>query len=95
MLTPHLSCLIRSESEILLFKEINNLFSNLLFLFFFSKETGVRKSEVVNWYLEQVSHLIETEAELVEKKSLIEKVLDRLIYHVSKTIFNRQYFFRF
>ncbi|XP_073971809.1 minichromosome maintenance 6 [Rhodnius prolixus] len=45
------------------------------------EKTGVRKSEVVNWYLEQVSHLIETEAELVEKKSLIEKVLDRLIYH--------------
>ncbi|KAK9504173.1 hypothetical protein O3M35_010562 [Rhynocoris fuscipes] len=44
------------------------------------EKVGIRKSEVVNWYLEQVSHLVESEEELIEKKRLIDKVLDRLIY---------------
>ncbi|KAL1132238.1 hypothetical protein AAG570_010195 [Ranatra chinensis] len=42
---------------------------------------GIRRSEIVNWYLEQVGQYIESEAELVEKKALVEKVLDRLTLH--------------
>jgi len=38
---------------------------------------------VVAWYLEQVQDVIESEEELLEKKALVEKVIDRLIYHVS------------
>ena len=44
---------------------------------------GLKKSEVVNWYLEEIQEEIESEAELVQKKAIVEKVLDRLIYHVS------------
>ncbi|KAK3879373.1 hypothetical protein Pcinc_016051 [Petrolisthes cinctipes] len=42
---------------------------------------GLRRSAIINWYLEEVSGDIESEAELVEKKVLVEKVLDRLTYH--------------
>lgn len=44
---------------------------------------GLKRSDVVAWYLEQVQDQIETEEELVERKALVEKVIDRLIYHVS------------
>ena len=47
------------------------------------RDKGVRKSEVVAWYLDQVQEQIETEEELVERKLLVEKVIERLIYHVS------------
>lgn len=48
-----------------------------------SAETGVHRSQLVRWYLEQISDQIESEEELVEKKVLIEKIIDRLIYNVS------------
>ena len=54
--------------------------------FVFSEEgssEGLKRSDVVAWYLEQVQDLIESEEELLEKKALVEKVIDRLIYHVS------------
>lgn len=41
------------------------------------------RSDLINWYLEQISNRIESEEELVAKKVLIEKVIERLIYHVS------------
>ncbi|KAK6644349.1 MCM DNA helicase complex subunit mcm6 [Polyplax serrata] len=41
---------------------------------------GMRKSEVVSWYLEQIQDTIETEEDLIEKKETVEKVIDRLIY---------------
>jgi DNA replication licensing factor MCM6 len=44
---------------------------------------GLKRSDVVAWYLEQVQDQIETEEELLERKTLVEKVIDRLIYHVS------------
>jgi DNA replication licensing factor MCM6 len=44
---------------------------------------GLKRSDVVAWYLEQVQDQIETEEELLERKALVEKVIDRLIYHVS------------
>jgi DNA replication licensing factor MCM6 len=46
-----------------------------------SSESASTKSDVVNWYLEEVSGDIESQEELLEKKILVEKVLDRLIYH--------------
>lgn len=42
-------------------------------------EVGLRRSDVVNWYLKLIEDEIETEEELAEKKFLIDKVLDRLI----------------
>jgi len=47
-----------------------------------SEESGaMKKSELINWYLNEISGDIESEAELIEKKVLVEKVLDRLIYN--------------
>lgn len=48
-----------------------------------SETAGLRRSAVINWYLNEISGDIETESELIEKKMLVEKVLDRLTYHVS------------
>ncbi|XP_069674815.1 DNA replication licensing factor Mcm6 [Periplaneta americana] len=42
---------------------------------------GLKRSDVVAWYLEQVADQIESEDELMERKALVEKVIDRLIYH--------------
>jgi DNA replication licensing factor MCM6 len=42
----------------------------------------MKKSELVNWYLEQIVDQIESEDELAEKKALVDKVIDRLMYHV-------------
>lgn len=72
------------------FEEYKNL-SNMLVLHMRTEEArfeseesqseGVRKSELINWYLEQVAEQIETEEELVERKTLVEKVVDRLMYN--------------
>ncbi|KAI5698898.1 hypothetical protein M8J75_013558 [Diaphorina citri] len=42
---------------------------------------GLHKSEVVAWYLEQIGDQIENEEELLERKTVVEKVIERLIYH--------------
>ncbi|KAH8387253.1 hypothetical protein KR093_005887 [Drosophila rubida] len=44
-------------------------------------DTGMKRSDVVTWYLEQVAEQIESEDELISRKNLIEKLIDRLIYH--------------
>lgn len=46
-------------------------------------QEGIHRSNVIEWYLNLVADQIESEDELIEKKELIEKVIDRLIYHVS------------
>lgn len=46
-------------------------------------------SELINWYLKEMESEIESEAELVAKKNLIEKVLHRLIHYVSKALETR------
>ncbi|XP_037816232.1 DNA replication licensing factor Mcm6 [Lucilia sericata] len=46
-----------------------------------ASDTGMKRSDVVTWYLEQVADQIESEDELISRKNLIEKVIDRLIYH--------------
>ncbi len=45
------------------------------------EQDGIRRSDLVTWYLEQVADQIETEDELIERKTLIEKVIDRLRTH--------------
>lgn len=62
--------------------------SNLLALYMRQQEEkeeegfeGVRKSSVVNWYLKEMEAEIDTEAELLERKEKVEKVIDRLIHH--------------
>ncbi|XP_043920658.1 maternal DNA replication licensing factor mcm6-like isoform X2 [Protopterus annectens] len=59
--------------------------SNLLVLYLQKMEEydqdAVRKSELVNWYLKEIESEIETENELITKKTIIEKVVHRLIHH--------------
>ncbi|XP_014288658.1 DNA replication licensing factor Mcm6 [Halyomorpha halys] len=65
------------------FEEYKSL-SNMIITHMRSTEDdmdGMRRSEIISWYLEQIGHKIDTEEELVEKKALVEKVLDRLIHH--------------
>lgn len=52
---------------------------------------GIRRSGLVEWYLEQIQESIDTEQELIERKTIIDKVIDRLIYKVN---FNRIHFIR-
>lgn len=47
---------------------------------------GVHKKELVNWYLKEMEGDIDTEAELMEKKEKVEKVIERLIHHVSEQL---------
>ena len=53
-----------------------------MFYHSFADEDGLRRSDLVNWYLKEIEKDIESEKELAEKKLLIDKVLDRLIHHV-------------
>ncbi|XP_012558952.2 zygotic DNA replication licensing factor mcm6-B isoform X1 [Hydra vulgaris] len=43
------------------------------------EEGGLRRADVVNWYLKDKEDEIDTEAELIEQTFLINKILDRLI----------------
>lgn len=44
---------------------------------------GVRRSELVDWYLKEIEQDIETIEELTSKKILVEKIIERLMHHVS------------
>ena len=44
--------------------------------------TGVHKSELITWYLNEVESIIHNEEQLTEQKALIEKILYRLIHYV-------------
>jgi len=46
------------------------------------EDSGIRRSQLVNWYLEEIENEIETESDLVERKTVVEKVIYRLIHHV-------------
>ena len=39
-----------------------------------------KKSDVIDWYLNEISNEIESQEELLEKKTIVEKVLDKLIF---------------
>lgn len=43
----------------------------------------MRQADLVNWYLKEMEHEIESEAELVERKNLVEKVIHKLVHVVS------------
>ncbi|XP_046973084.1 DNA replication licensing factor Mcm6 [Vanessa cardui] len=74
------------------FEEYKSL-SNMLVVFMRKAEveaeskgeesSGMHKSAVVSWYLERLvaQGQIESEDELLERKTLVEKVIDRLMYH--------------
>ena len=47
------------------------------------EERGLRRSELVNWYLGIMEENIEDEQDLAETKLLVDMVIDRLIKHVS------------
>ncbi|GFS81381.1 zygotic DNA replication licensing factor mcm6 [Trichonephila clavipes] len=42
---------------------------------------GMKKSQLVNWYLKEIESEIQTEEELIRRKNLVEKVIERLIHH--------------
>jgi len=48
---------------------------------------GIRKSELIAWYLDQIQDQLDSEEELLERKNFIEKIIDRLTYHVCINIF--------
>lgn len=72
------------------FEEYKNV-SNMLILHLREEEMkcvgegsdteGIRKSELVQWYLEQIQDMIESEDDLIERKVLVERLIDRLITH--------------
>jgi len=45
-----------------------------------SKDYAPTKSDVVDWYLNEISGEIDSQEELLEKKTIVEKVLDKLIF---------------
>lgn len=45
-----------------------------------AESSGMRRSAIVNWYLQEISGDLESEAELMDQKVMVEKVLDRLTY---------------
>ncbi|KAM9844902.1 DNA replication licensing factor MCM6 [Aulostomus maculatus] len=45
------------------------------------EEEELKKSSVVNWYLKEIESEIDSEEELINKKGLIEKVIDRLVHY--------------
>lgn len=46
-----------------------------------SDSEGTRREDLINYYLEQIGEEIESEDDLIERKTLIEKVIDRLVNH--------------
>lgn len=60
----------------------NVIFSPLFVLDYFVDDTGTRRSDLLNQYLKDIEDQIETEEDLAEKKTLVDKVLDRLINKV-------------
>lgn len=47
------------------------------------EDSSPRRSKLIEWYLQEVSEEIDSEQQLVEKKTLIEKIIYRLVHHVS------------
>ncbi|KAL0104649.1 hypothetical protein PUN28_017410 [Cardiocondyla obscurior] len=72
------------------YEEYKNL-SNMLILYMRSEENraeseddnkgGIRKSELIAWYLDQIQDELDSEEDLLDRKNFIEKVIDRLTYH--------------
>ncbi|KZC14034.1 PREDICTED: DNA replication licensing factor Mcm6 [Dufourea novaeangliae] len=82
---------VHKKKLIMSFEEYKSL-SNMLILYMRNEEAraelspgdtkgGLRKTELVAWYLDQIQDQIDSEEELLERKSFIEKIIDRLTYH--------------
>uniref|UniRef100_A0A673X6Y1 DNA replication licensing factor MCM6 n=1 Tax=Salmo trutta TaxID=8032 RepID=A0A673X6Y1_SALTR len=73
---------VRAEPPLrLTFPEYRRI-SNLLVLHLRRAEEGkTPKTAVINWYLKEMESEIDSEEELINKKSLIEKVLHRLVHY--------------
>lgn len=81
---------VQKKKLTLSFEDYRNI-SNMLVLHMRAEESkldseesdaeGIRRDDLVNWYLEQVADDIESEDDLIERKQLIEKVIDRLCNH--------------
>lgn len=73
---------------VLSFEEYKTL-SNMIVVHMRREETkceeenreGLKRSDLIEWYLTHIADQIESEDELLEKKELVEKVIERLIYH--------------
>jgi DNA replication licensing factor MCM6 len=50
---------------------------------FDQESQGLRRNGLVSWYLREIEGDIDSEAELIERKTIVEKVIDRLVQHVS------------
>lgn len=48
-----------------------------------TEDEGLRKSKIIDWYLNEIQDEIENVEQLTLKKTLTEKVIHRLIHHVS------------
>ncbi|KAL1433892.1 hypothetical protein MTO96_012117 [Rhipicephalus appendiculatus] len=42
-------------------------------------EGGVRRMDLINWYLKEIESEIETQEELIQRKTIVEKVIERLV----------------
>ena len=81
---------LQKKKLTLAFEDYRNI-SNMLVLHMRAEESkmdsgesdseGVRREDLINWYLEQVGDDIESEDDLIERKTLVEKVIDRLMNH--------------
>ncbi|KAJ8352406.1 hypothetical protein SKAU_G00238820 [Synaphobranchus kaupii] len=45
------------------------------------EEASLKKSAVINWYLKEIESEIDSEEELINKKTVIEKVIHRLVHY--------------
>lgn len=58
------------------------LCKKLIYFLIGDNKGGIKKSELVAWYLDQIQDQLDSEEELLERKGFIEKIIDRLTYHV-------------
>ncbi|XP_064462579.1 DNA replication licensing factor MCM6-like [Ornithodoros turicata] len=77
------------QKELVLPFEEYKKISNLLVLHLLQEESkaeeersdGTRRMDLINWYLKEVESEIETEEDLILKKTIVEKVIERLVQH--------------
>lgn len=57
-----------------------------VFFFSFKGKGGIKKSELIAWYLEEIEDEedIDEEEKLLDMLHLVEKIIERLIYEVRK-----------
>lgn len=50
-------------------------------------EHSLHRTELIDWYLGEVEEDMQSEQDLIDTKLLVEMVIDRLVKHVSDTIY--------